>query len=198
MQIPGWNQLLTHQFHANSSADWPEQAKQAVLLPAVELKISGCASGLVTVQLCNARLAVGGMLAALLGCVLPEGSRVVSLALLLCGVNPASWAGCGTHLADITSLCLALCCHSRGKPFLAPALDALLLQTPLLERLAVDAGQQWGAHVTLPSGPPPTLASLRHLTSLTLSGTRLPLLDGVLEGLPGEPVCWCRNRGLES
>ncbi|PRW59683.1 leucine-rich repeat-containing 15 isoform A [Chlorella sorokiniana] len=190
LQIPGAGTLLKPLLNA---AGWAELVQQegedSDLLPVPQITSSGLAAGQVAVQVANVRLAAAGMLAAVLEWMVPAGSHLASLQLSVCGVAPATWQGCGPHLAAAKTLLLGKCCDIGVHFTLAPALDSLLRHAPLVEQLAVTTGKRASgaphAHCALPRGPPPALASMHHLTSLALSGTRLPHMDGVLEGLPG-------------
>lgn len=136
----------------------------------------------------NARLHESGLLAALLGTVAPNGTPM--LGLVDCSLSAAAFMNCAAHLATTTRLAVHGCLGIEPGNPLGPALDFMLRQAPQLRSLEVDSSQSAGSSLGL--GPPPEIATLRHLTFLELVGTQLPHLEGVLEGLPGgKGTCGC-------
>lgn len=126
-----------------------------------------------------------GLLPAILDAVVPAGHSIATLQLRCCHIMPAMFEGCAERLAAVNRLALIMCfSHSAGLT-LEPALDSLLQRTPELRELAIKCQPGISRYGTLADGLPAVVATLRHLTVLALNGTRLPHLDGVLEGLPG-------------
>lgn len=143
-------------------------------------------------ELHTANLAAPGVLAAVLEAALPPSTHVLTLQLQACGLSRGTPHGCAARLAATTGFALLSCVAVTREVTLAPALDALLQHMPQLGACILNPGHRLGfacpPEMTLPSGPPPALASLRHLTALVLCGARLPSLDGVLDSLPGGPA----------
>lgn len=141
-----------------------------------------------TLSLQNVCLQHDGDAAALLATLAPAAGSLESLRLTACcwGVN--SFGEGAPQLAAVQRLVVQSCTDSDMKDSLAPALGVLLQQVPQLRSLQVQCGGAAGPALgaeCLRSGPPPEVGTLRQLTSLVLHHTRLPHLDGVLEGLPG-------------
>lgn len=149
-----------------------------------------------TLSLQNARLDSEGAAAALLATVAPAAGSLETLRLTACCWSADSFGEGAPQLAAVQRLVVQSCTDSDMKDSLAPALGVLLQQVPQLRSLEVRCGGAAGPSLAtecLRSGPPPEVATLRHLTSLELYHAQLPHLDGVLEQLPGGR--WWRSTG---
>lgn len=110
---------------------------------------------------------------------------VTDMHMLSCTLGPAAFAGCSTQLAAAKVLYIDACEGSDPGYTLAPALNAILQQTPQLRDFCVSGASATPRSRSLRTGPPPALASLHHLTRLDLVSTWVPHLNGVLDRIPG-------------
>lgn len=175
-------------FALNDEVSWElRESDPDWLLPAPSIGVN-LAKGErdVWVEVHNARMdAQPGMLAALLSAACPAAHGCVALHLRLCGFTPAIFEGCSAHLAATTQLTLVNCFGTDVDATMAPALGALVQQTPQLRDLCVIGSSRNPRHASLTTGAPPAAAALQHVTSLKLAGLRLPRMNGVLACMPG-------------
>lgn len=185
MQVPGGGLLEA----VNEDGDWDEDEKCYLFgtggrlppAPAFGLELS---DGELTIDVWNVELQAG-QLAAMLASAVPMG-RPLGLCFRLCGFTPQSFEGCALHLATVEEFQIMVCAGRFGEDLsLQPRLDALFRQTPALCSLTVFCVPVADETTCLRNGLPAAVATLRHLTSLVLIATRLPHLNGVVEGLPG-------------